>query len=79
MNLSCRDLGCPCDFVATGERAREVKRKLLAHTEREHLESVIWMSPREIRRLAATIDAKLAQRYPVLYIVSAGRRAHAVP
>jgi predicted small metal-binding protein len=65
MILRCRDLGEHCDFEVRGNCTAEIKRAMLRHTERRHLDAVVWMTPREIRAMETKMDQQLAvQHHP---------------
>lgn len=49
MQLSCRDVGVDCDFIARGKDENEIMRKLEEHAKKEHGMKEI---PQEIRTKA---------------------------
>ena len=53
MKLSCKDIDptSMCDFEATGNTAKEVAGKMMAHVKSDHAEHVKGMSDAEIMKM----------------------------
>lgn len=62
LELSCRDLGGDCGYVAVGKDAEQVKETLLAHMRYAHGERTSRMSSDEREALDVRIDRVLGQR-----------------
>lgn len=59
MKLSCRDMGTDCDFVAKGETAQEVKEKMMAHANTDHMDMMKNMSEDEKADMMKKMDEKM--------------------
>ena len=62
MQLGCADLGSTdCPFIAKGKTAAEVKKKLMAHAQKDHPDELKAMSKEQLdeaMRLMSEILAK---------------------
>jgi predicted small metal-binding protein len=61
LELSCRDLGGDCGYVAAGKDAEEVKEALLRHMRSAHGERTSRMSTDEREALDVRIDRVLGR------------------
>ena len=62
LELSCRELGGDCGYVAVGKDAGEVKESLLKHLRSAHGERASRMSSDEREALDVRIDRVLGRR-----------------
>ena len=62
LELSCRQLGGDCSYVAVGKDAEEVKKSLLTHMRSVHRERTSRMSTDEREALDVRIDRVLRRR-----------------
>lgn len=60
--VGCRDLEGQCDFVATGQTADEVKRKLWEHATASHKDMLESMSDAEKTQMQTKIDGLLSKQ-----------------
>jgi predicted small metal-binding protein len=60
--LSCREMGGQCDFVARGDTADQVKERMFAHAAKDHPEMLESMTPELQRQMQARMDSLLAAR-----------------
>jgi predicted small metal-binding protein len=58
--LSCRELGGNCDFVARGQTSNEVKERMFAHAQKDHPDMFKAMTPERQREMQARMDGLLA-------------------
>ena len=60
--LGCRDLGGNCDFVARGATDDEIKKKLMAHAEKDHKD--MFKSPDMKKQMMTRVDTALRNMKP---------------
>ncbi|PIP27672.1 MAG: DUF1059 domain-containing protein [Candidatus Moranbacteria bacterium CG23_combo_of_CG06-09_8_20_14_all_39_10] len=56
--LSCKDMGTNCDFVATGNTADEVKKKMMDHAMMEHKDMMANMNEQKKGEMMKMMDEK---------------------
>ncbi len=59
LKFACRDLGVPCDFVATGTTVEEVKDAAFAHAGAVHADMLKGMSDDEKAKLAKAVETSI--------------------
>lgn len=58
--LSCREMGGTCDFVARGQTADDVKQRMLAHARKDHPQMFESMTPEMQKQMQTRMDRLLA-------------------
>jgi len=57
--LSCKDMGTDCGFVATGNTAEEVKKKMMEHANMAHKDMMAGMSGQKKEEMMKMMDEKM--------------------
>lgn len=57
--VSCRDMGVNCAFVAKGNTDEEVKKAVWAHAEKSHADMVKTMTPDKKKEMEMKLDTLL--------------------
>ena len=59
LKFACKDLGVPCDFVATGATVEEVKNAAFAHAGVVHAGMLKAMSDDEKAQMTKAVEASI--------------------
>jgi predicted small metal-binding protein len=57
--LSCREMGGTCDFVARGQTADDVKQRMFAHAQKDHPQMFESMTPEMQKQMQTRMDRLL--------------------